>query len=70
MLNAMMALVLPIHVTGIRKPSMEMEGIVYRKLMIPSVREEAFRFSAMRIPILTPTMVAKTIAIADICKCS
>ena len=70
MLNAMMALVLPIPVTGIRKPSMEMEGIVYRKLMIPSVREEAFRFSAMRIPTLTPTMVAKTIAIADICKCS
>ena len=37
MVSAITAVALPIPEKGIRKPSIEIEGMVYRKLMTPSV---------------------------------
>ena len=69
-LKAIIALLFPIPVTGIKKPNIEIEGIVYKKLTIPNTIGDVFLFSAINIPKAIPIIVAIIIAIIDICKCS
>ena len=66
----MTAVAFPTPENGIRKPSMEIDGMVYRKLISPSVGLADRWNSLIKIPTSPPSTTAIKIAIREICKCS
>jgi len=66
----MTAVAFPIPEKGIKKPSIEIEGIVYRKLITPKVGFAVFRNSLIKIPTMPPNKTAITMASKEISKCS
>ena len=65
-----MAVVFPTPVNGIKNPNIEMEGIVYRKLMTLSVNLLVFLYSLINIPMNNPIIIAINIDTAEIFMCS
>ena len=65
-----MAVALPTPEKGIKKPSIEMDGIVYKKLITPSAGLAAFGNSLIRIPTSPPNSMAIKIETNAISKCS
>ena len=68
--SAMTAVALPTPENGIRKPSMEMDGMVYRKLISPSVGRADRWNSLIRMPTAPPNTTAIRIATSEISRCS
>ena len=68
--SAMTAVALPTPENGIRNPSIDMEGIVYRKLITPSVGFAAFWNSLINMPARPPMTTAIRMAISEISRCS
>ena len=69
-MSAMMAVASPMPLKGIRNPSMLMEGMVYRKLIAPSVGFAAFWYSLIRMPAMPPNTMAMMMATRQISTCS
>ena len=70
MVSAMTAVILPTPENGIKKPSMDMDGIVYRKLMTPIAGFADCWYSLIRIPTSPPKTIAINIEIIEISRCS
>ena len=56
--RAITAVALPIPEKGIKNPSMDMDGIVYKKLITIMVGLTARRYSLSKIPATTPRIIA------------
>ena len=56
--RAITAVALPIPEKGIKKPSMDMDGIVYKKLITIMVGLTARRYSLSKIPATNPRIMA------------
>lgn len=70
MVSAMTAVASPTPLNGIRKPSMLMDGMVYRKLITARVGLAARCRSLIRMPAMPPTTIAITMARSEIWMCS
>ena len=68
--KAMTAVAFPTPEKGIRNPSMDIDGIVYKKLITPSAGFDAFSNSLINIPTIPPIKTAIRIARNDISICS
>ena len=68
--KAMTAVAFPTPENGIRKPSMDMDGIVYKKFITPKAGLADFSNSLISIPIRPPANMAMKMAIRDISICS
>ena len=66
----MMAVVLPIPEKGIKKPNRAIYGIEKMKYVWPNTVDEPLRYILIMIPSPNPTIVAITMDVSDICRCS
>ena len=68
--RAITAVALPIPEKGIKNPSMDMDGIVYKKLITIIVGLTARRYSLSKTPATTPRIIAITLEIKAMPICS
>ena len=68
--RAMTAVALPTPERGIRKPSMEMDGMVYRKFITANVGLAERVNSLISMPATPPMTMAMAMAVSEISRCS